>query len=165
MGIGYSMYDPFSYIVSQGKVRSKSVAGVSIPSRFNMIHSQDGGFRLSFSSGQLKESPSGTLHMTTKTTQFARGKKFRKEERRTLHQDGRKEVIIEGDDYVERRFSTTPKRSRRPSRPTDEENDDLTTAGDDLPWYMSAWNGLRDNIQMCTNPCIAMSVSVRWWIP
>jgi curved DNA-binding protein CbpA len=152
VGIGYAVTDPFSYIMSQGKVRSRAVAGISIPSRFHMAHSPDGGFRVSFSSGQLKESPSGTLHMTSKTTQFARGKKFSKVETTTLHKDGTKEVIIEGDDYIERRFCTAPKRKRRTS--SEELKDDLTHGGDDLPWYMTAWNGLRDNMQMCTNPCV-----------
>jgi curved DNA-binding protein CbpA len=148
-GIGYTVVDPFSYIMSQGKVKSKAVAGVTIPSRFNMTHAPGGGFRLSFSSGQLQESPSGTIEYTSKTTQFAHGKKFSKVETTTLHNDGRKEVIIEGDDYVERRISKAAKRKRRSSR----DKDDLTHTGDELPWYMSAWNGLRDNLTMCTNSC------------
>lgn len=156
-GIGYTVTDPFTYIMSAGKIRSRAVAGVSIPSRFHVAQSSDGGFRLSFSSGELKESKSGTLKMTSKTTQFARGKKFSKVETTTLHKDGTKEVIIEGDDYIERRFSTAPNSKRRPSQEV-ETKDDLTTAGDDLPWYMSAWNGLRDNVQMCTNPCGTISV-------
>jgi curved DNA-binding protein CbpA len=151
MGIGYAISDPFSYILSQGKTRSTAVAGVSIPSRFHLAHSPDGGVRVSLSSGQLKESPSGTMQFTSKTTQFAQGKRFSKVETTTLHQDGRKEIVIEGDDYIERRFSAAPKRKRHTSR----DDDDLTHTGDDLPWYMTAWNGIRENL--CTNPCGAIS--------
>ena len=154
-GIGYTVSDPVSYILSQGRIRSTTVAGVQIPSRFNMGHSPEGGFRVCFSHGQLKESPSGTLEHVSKTTQFVRGKKLSRVETTTLHRDGRKETVIEGDDYIERRFSTAPKRKRRNSK----DEDDLThNKGGELPWYMSAWNGLRDNLQMCYNPCGAISV-------
>ena len=47
MGIGYSVTDPFAYILSRGKVKTKAVAGVTIPSRFNLSHATGGGFRLS----------------------------------------------------------------------------------------------------------------------
>jgi curved DNA-binding protein CbpA len=153
-GIGYTVCDPVSFILSQGKVRNTTVAGVQIPSRFNMAQSPDGGFRVSFSHGMLQESPSGTLKHVAKTTQFVRGKKFSRVETTTVHKDGRKEVLIEGEDYVERRYSTAPKRKRQNSH----DGDGLTHQGDELPWYMSAWNGLRDNLQMCYNPCGAISV-------
>ena len=165
MGIGYTVIDPFSYIMSRGKVKTKAVAGVTIPSRFDMAHAATpgGGFRLSFSSGQIQESPSGTIEVTSKTTQFAHGKKFSKVETTTLHNDGRKETVIAGDDYVERRFSRSapPKRKRRDSK----DKDDLThsTSSDDMPWYMSAWNGFRENaLSLCSNPCSGPgSISVR----
>jgi curved DNA-binding protein CbpA len=147
-GIGYTLVDPFIYIMSQGKIKSKAVASVTVPSRFNMAHTPGGGFRLCFSSGQLQECPSGTIEYTSKTTQFADGKKFSKTETTKIHNDGRKEVVIEGDDYVERRFIKASKRKRRSSK----DKDDLTHTGDELPWYMSAWNGLRANLTMCTNP-------------
>ena len=155
-GIGYAVSDPVSYILSQGKIRSTTVAGIQIPSRFNMTHSPEDGFRVSFSHGQLRESPSGTLNCVSKTTQFVRGKKFSRMETTTLHKDGRKETVIEGDDYIERRFSTAPKRKRR--NPQDEDDLAHKATSDELPWYMSAWNGLRDNLQMCYNPCGAISV-------
>jgi curved DNA-binding protein CbpA len=152
MGIGYTISDPISYILSQGKVRSTAVAGVSIPSRYHLAHSPSGGVRISLSSAQIKESPSGTMEFTSKTTQFAEGKRFSKVETTTLHQDGRKEICIEGDDYTERRFSAAPKRKRRPSQ----EDDEMTHSGDDLPWYMTAWNGIRENV--CNNSCGSISV-------
>lgn len=157
MGIGYSLADPITYILSHGKIRSVAVAGVNIPSRFHMATSPEGGFRLSFSSAHVKESSSGTVEFKSKTTQFSGGKKFSKVETTTIHNDGRKEVIIEGDDYVERRVSTAPRRTR--SRRVAPEDDDLTHKGDERPWYMNAWNGLRDNIENCaTNPCGAIAV-------
>jgi curved DNA-binding protein CbpA len=148
-GIGYAIPDPFTFIMSQGKVRGRSVAGITIPSRFNMVHSGGGGLRLSFSSGQIRKTPSGSLEFTSKTTQFVGGKKLSRSETTTLHQDGTKEVIIEGDDYVERRVTAVPKRKRRPSK----DEDDLTRSvspENEVPWYMNAWNGVRDSVQMCT---------------
>jgi len=147
-GIGYTVYDPFTFIMSQGKVKTKTVAGVSIPSRLNMIHAGHGGLRLSVSSGHIKKTNSGTLELKSKTTQFAAGKKLSRSETTTIYRDGRKEVVIEGDDYVERRVTAVPKRKRRPSH----DEDDLTRTGspdDDTPWYINAWNGVRDTVQMC----------------
>jgi hypothetical protein len=152
-GIGYAVYDPITFLLSQGKVQSKTVAGVSIPSRINLVHA--GGLRLSISSGEIRKTPSGSLKFTSKTTQFVNGKKLNRSETTTIHRDGRKEVVIEGDNYVERRVSAVPtKRKRQLSK----DEDDLTRTGspdDDTPWYMSAWNGVRDTVQMCS--CAAIS--------
>ena len=140
--------------MSQGKIKSKTVAGISIPTRFNMIHHQ--GVKLSYSSAQIRQTPSGSMELKSKTTQFAGGKKFSRLETTTVRSDGTKEVVIEGDDYVERRISAVPKRKRRPSR----DEDDLTRSGsieDDIPWYMNAWNGVIDSVRMC-NACGPVSV-------
>mmetsp|Transcript_1638 Transcript_1638/g.2510 ORF Transcript_1638/g.2510 Transcript_1638/m.2510 type:complete len:284 (+) Transcript_1638:176-1027(+) len=148
-GIGYAIYDPFTYVLSQGKIQSKTVAGISIPSRLNMAHPGNRGLRLCFSNGQIRKTASGSMEFTSKTTQFAGGKKMSRFEKTTLRKDGRKEVIIEGDDYIERRVSTAPKRKRAHSK----DEDDLTRTGspdDDIPWYVNAWNGVRDSVQMCT---------------
>lgn len=156
MGIGYAVYDPLTFLLSRGKIQSKTVAGVAIPSRINMVHAGRGGLRLSISSGQIRKTPSGSLQFTSQTTQYANGKKLNRFETTTIHRDGRKEVVIEGDDYVERRVSAVPtKRKRQPSK----DEDDLTRTGspdDDTPWYMSAWNGVRDTVQMCN--CATISV-------
>jgi curved DNA-binding protein CbpA len=154
-GIGYAVSDPITYILSQGKIRTTTIAGIQIPSRFSLSSNQPGaGFRVAFSNGEIRESPSGTLKCTSKTTQFVQGKKFSKVETTTVHKDGRRETLIQGDDYIERRFSAAPKRKRRPSQ----EEDDLTHTADDLPWYMNTWNQLTDKLQMCYNPCGAISV-------
>jgi curved DNA-binding protein CbpA len=201
-GVGYAFYDPFVFIATQGKVQSKTVAGISIPPRLNMMYNAHSvaaaGLQVSFSSGQIQKTESGSMLLTSKTTQYgAGGKQYHKTERTIVQSDGRKEVVItEGDDcVVERRVSTVvppklkstkPKRKRRPSNDnnTQQQNpqrnrqsyrsssgfnhhqyhnnsngramsdDDLTTlAGhndDDQPWYVIAWNGMRDSIQMCT---------------
>jgi curved DNA-binding protein CbpA len=156
-GIGYAIDDPLTFIFTQGNVRAKTIAGVEIPSRFNLVHpAHGGGFRLSISSGQIHKTASGSMKVTSKTTQFAGGKTMNRSETTTLYRDGRKEVVIEGDDYVERRVSAVPKRKRRPSNEARyhhrSSDDDLTRTGhdDELPWYMSAWNGMRDSISMCT---------------
>jgi DnaJ-class molecular chaperone len=154
-GIGYAVSDPFTYILSQGKIRTTTVAGIQIPSRLSLSSNEPGaGFRVAFSNSEIRKTPSGTVKCTSKTTQFVQGKKFSKVETTTVHKDGRKETLIQGDDYTERRFSAAPKRKRRPSQ----EEDDLTHTGDDLPWYMNRWNQLTDKLQMCYNPCGAISV-------
>jgi hypothetical protein len=155
MGIGYTVYDPVTFIMSKGQVKSKAVAGVTIPTRINLMHNGHGGVCLSLSSGQIQKTASGSLQFTSRTTQFAAGKKSSRSEMTTIHKDGRKEVVIEGDDYIERRVTAIPKRKRRPSR----DEDDLTRSGspdDDQPWYMNAWNGVRDAVQICN--CNAIRV-------
>jgi hypothetical protein len=155
-GIGYAFHDPLAFILSQGKVRSTSVAGVQIPSRFHMAHNPpNDGFRVAFSNGEMKESPSGTLNCVSKTTQFVRGKKFSRVETTTIHPDGRKEVVIEGDDYIERRYSAAPKRKRTACQAGEK---GLSHTTGDVPWYMSAWNGVKDSLLMCHNPCGVISV-------
>jgi curved DNA-binding protein CbpA len=154
-GIGYAVCDPFTYILSQGKIRTTAIAGIQIPSRLSLSSNQPGaGFRVAFSNNEVRESPSGTLKCTSTTTQFVQGKKFSKVETTTVHKDGRKETLIQGDHYTERRSIAAPKRKRRLSQ----EEDDLTHKGDDLPWYKNRWNQLTDKLQMCYNPCGAISV-------
>ena len=153
MGIGYTIYDPVSFILSKGQVQSKTVAGVAIPNRMQMLHNGHGGVRLSLSSGRIRKTTSGSLQFKSKTTQIVAGKKLHRYETTTIHCDGTKEVVIEGDDYIERRITALPKRKRRPSQ----EEDDLTRTGsDDQPWYMNAWNGVVGVVQICN--CNAISV-------
>ena len=152
-GVGYAVTDPITYILSQGKIRTTTIAGIQIPSRVSMSSNQPGaGFRVAFSNSEIRETPSGTLKCTSKSTQFVQGKKFSKVETTTVHKDGRKETLIQGDNYTERTFSAAPKRKRRPSE------DELTHTGDELPWYTYRWNQLTDKLQMCYNPCGAISV-------
>jgi curved DNA-binding protein CbpA len=154
-GIGYAVCDPIKYILSQGKIRATTSAGIQIPSRFSFSSNQPGaGFRVAFSNSEIRESSSGTLKCTSKTTQFVHGKQCSRVETTTVHKDGRKETLIQGDDYTERKFSAAPKRKRRPSQ----EEDDLTHNGDSLPWYTNRWNQLTDKLQMCYNPCGAIQV-------
>jgi curved DNA-binding protein CbpA len=149
-GIGYRCTDHFAYILSQGKRASTSVAGVQIPSRLHMARpaSGAGGFRLSFSSGQFSTTDAGAKKYISKTTQFVAGKKFTKVETTVVHPDGRKEILIEGDDYVERR--TTPPTRTMPS------NENVAPHGGDgdLPWYMEAWHGIKDKLTACYSPCL-----------
>lgn len=157
-GIGYAVYDPITFLLSQGKVRSKTVAGIAIPSRIHRVHGGSGGLKFSVSNGQIQKTNSGTLKLTSKTTEFANGKKLSRSETTTIHRDGTKEVVIAGDGHVERRVSAVRQTTKRKRRPSNDE-DDLTRSGsihDDSPWYMNAWNGVRDTVQMCN--CTAISV-------
>lgn len=151
-GIGYTCTDHVAYILSQGKRTSTSVAGIQIPSRLQMSRppSAAGGFRLSFSSGQFTTTDTGTKRYTSKTTQFVAGKKFTRVETTVVHPDGRKEILIEGDDYVERR-TTPPTRSIPPTGATENVAQHNES---DLPWYMEAWHGIKDKLTACYTPCI-----------
>eukprot|EP00542_Grammatophora_oceanica_P018081 CAMPEP_0194048924 /NCGR_PEP_ID=MMETSP0009_2-20130614/29013_1 /TAXON_ID=210454 /ORGANISM="Grammatophora oceanica, Strain CCMP 410" /LENGTH=256 /DNA_ID=CAMNT_0038694953 /DNA_START=130 /DNA_END=897 /DNA_ORIENTATION=+ len=131
-GIGYAVSDPVSYIFSQGKNQSKTVAGIQIPSRMHLAHPPPGGgLRFAFSSGECKTENNGSRKFVSKTTQFVQGKKYTRVETTTLHPDGRKEVIIEGNDYVERKVTNTPRKIKRKVNAEDE----MTHAAqEELPW-------------------------------
>jgi curved DNA-binding protein CbpA len=144
-GIGYTCTDPLAFIWSQGKIQSTTtVAGIQIPSRVQLARNA-GGLRFAFSSGHWMADSDGSRKYTSKTTQFCDGKKYTRSETTIVHPDGRKEFIIEGDDY-ERRYSTPPKKTRQ------EENVSRSEESQ-LPWYMNAWHGLRDSLRMCYSPC------------
>jgi curved DNA-binding protein CbpA len=141
-GIGYTWADPFAFISTNGQVQSKmAVCGLQIPSRLNMMH-PNSGIRFAFSSGQHSLSPSsGTHKYTSSTTYFSNGKKHTRNETTVVYPDGRKEVVIEEDDGVERRFE-----ERVPV-------EHLSKASKQEPWYMGAWHGLKDKLAMCYAPC------------
>jgi curved DNA-binding protein CbpA len=158
-GIGYTFIDPVAYVLSQGKVKSQAVAGVSIPSRFSRP-GPGGGFRVCISSGKAKESETGSLHCRSTTMLFSGGKKFNKVETTTIHRDGRKETLIEGDDYVERRVSAAkPRRPATDSRREDGEN--LAPTREDIPWHQQVLKGITSNIQKCTNPTLCDAIRVQ----
>ena len=150
--IGFTVYNPVTYLLSKGNVQSKSVASFSLPTRVN------GGYGYSLSTGQLRQSPSGNLEFTSKTTGFTGGQKYRRLEKGKVHKDGRKKVLIQGDGgYVERRFSKVPclekeqqQQQRQQHRQTRMYDDDNTTVVGDNPWYNLAWESLHE---ACLNPC------------
>jgi curved DNA-binding protein CbpA len=136
--VGYACVDPFAFII--GGNTKMAVAGIQIPSRVKMGN----GLSFAFSSGQIRTSPSGSRVYTAQTTQFAQGKKHTKTETTTVHPDGRREIIIEGNngDFVERRCIS----------PVDREA--MAQAEQSQPWYTDAWHGIREKLTMCTNPCV-----------
>ena len=140
VGIGYQCTDPFSYLWTSGKVHSTTnVAGIQIPSRFQMA-TPGAGVSLSFSTGEFRYSTDGTRQFKSKTTQFAQGKKQTKTETTTIHKDGRKETVIQGENFVER-YTTL-----------------VQPCEDSLPWYLSAWSVVQDNLQKCYQPCNAVKM-------
>ena len=85
--------------------------------------------------------------MVSKTTQFVAGKKYSRVETTTVHPDGRKEVVIEGNDYVERHVSSPPPKRKK-------SKEDVTQKQpDEKPWYIGAWHQVREKLTMCHNPC------------
>lgn len=158
-GIGYACTDHLSYILSQGKRSSTSVAGIQIPPRLHMSRPAAGGFRLSFSSGQFTTSAEdGSKRFTSKTTQFVAGKKFTRVENKVVHPDGRTEVLIEGDDYVERR--TTPPTRTMPANSSNQQQNGVAAQQPqhNAPWYMEAWHGIKDKLTACYSPCLPVHV-------
>lgn len=134
--VGYTLYNPFTFILSAGREESKSVAALSLPTRLN------GRFGYSMSTGALRKSPSGNLEFTSKTSGYKRGEKFHRIEKAKVHKDGRKKVLIQDNNgYVERRFSQAPSNYRPTSRFYD---DDCTTVAGQNSWYLDAWDRLQD---------------------
>ena len=113
-----------------------------------------GGLRFAFSSGQFSTSKSGSKKFTSKTTQFVQGKKFPQKETTTLHPDGRREIIIEGNNFVQRRWTNSTKKKNIPEY-TDSADDvpsvKMQPEHSDDPWYVSAWKGVREQMTMCLN--------------
>lgn len=146
-GIGYAIHDPFRYLVSGGQRQSTTIAGIHIPPRMNMA-----GIRFCFSEGNIDKG-GNRVHQVSKTTQFVQGKKYTRVETTTLYPDGRKEVVIEGNDFVERRVTSISPKKKSSSRVL--QDDEVTHSGEhqDLPWYMSAWRELKDKLTSCHNPC------------
>jgi len=140
VGIGYQCTDPFAYLWTSGKVHSTTnVAGIKIPSRYQMA-APGAGVSLSFSRGECRYATDGTRQFKSKTTQFSQGKKNTRVETTTIHKDGRKETIIQGENFVERYTSLV--------QPLDES----------LPWYLSAWSVVQDNLSKCYRPCNAVKM-------
>lgn len=154
-GIGYTCVDPLAFLWTNGRVQSKmAVAGIQIPSRLGMATNK-GGFRFAFSSGRLSTSPTtGVRQFKTQTTQFCHGKKFTRTETTTIHPDGRREVVIEGNDYYERRFVPPASASADAYR---KNHDDVTQPKKNEPWYANAWNDMKNKLTMCYNPCMVTS--------
>ena len=150
-GIGYVCTDPLAFIWSQGKVQLRqTVAGIQIPSRLQHGNS---GIKFAFSAGYVTRSSTGLRQHSCSTTQFVQGQKFTRSETTTYYPDGRKEVVIEGDDCGEQRYFTTyPEHAT--SRKNGTKDDGVTHAHDEnSPWYVSAWSEIKDKLTMCYNPC------------
>jgi len=154
-GIGYAVADPMSYMFPKLSQKGrKAVAGIQIPGRVHLVHPPPGGgLRFAFSSGAFTtDAKTGSRKFVAKTTQFVQGKKYSRVETTTVHPDGRKEIVIEGNDYVKRRWTTPSKKNM--VNPEDDVRSVRHTENDnDEPWYVSAWNGIRKGLTMCHNPC------------
>jgi hypothetical protein len=153
-GIGYVVRNPFSALFCQ-QDQMAAVAGVQIPPRMHLSHPPaGGGIRFAFSSGQFATMDNGSKKIVSKTTQFVQGKKYSRVETTTLHPDGRKELVIEGNDYVERHVSSPSKRKRSTLSATKKKSvEEDVTPKEEQPWYIDAWQQMREKLSMCHNPC------------
>ncbi len=149
-GIGYVVKDPISMLFCQ-QGKAAAVAGIQIPARMHLSHPPPGGgVRFAFSSGNVTSDTNGSKKYVSKTTQFVQGKKYSRVETTTVHSDGRKEVVIEGNDYVERHVSSPPKRRKKKKGVKE---DVTNTEEGQAPWYIGAWHQMREKLSMCHNPC------------
>lgn len=156
-GIGYVCSDPLAFLWSQGKIQIRqTVAGIEVPNRLQ----GDGGLRFAFSAGHFSRSQTGIKQYSSTTTQFAQGKKFTRTETTTIYPDGRKEVIIEGNDCGEHRYYSTttstsvPKGCENTAGQAGHSDAGVTQHNDErLPWYVSAWSEIKDKLSMCYSPC------------
>ena len=143
VGVGYSCTDPLAFLWTSGDVlATKKIAGLKIPSRFQMGH-PGAGFQVSISTGEFRYN-GDTRQYTSRTTQFAHGKKVTKSETTTIHKDGRKEVLIQGDNFTEKRTTSSQQH--------------MSSHEDVLPWYLNAWISVKDKLTMCYNPEVAHPV-------
>lgn len=151
-GVGYAISDPLSYIF-KGHSGKKACAGVHIPSRSQMIHPPPGGgFRFSFSHGEYNTNPkSGVKKFVSRTTQIVAGKKYTKFETTTVHPDGRREIVIQGNDFVERR-SLPPARRKKKKSKSGKEAEEAGALDGEGPWYMNAFNNVRERLTSCHHP-------------
>eukprot|EP00543_Licmophora_paradoxa_P016631 CAMPEP_0202465256 /NCGR_PEP_ID=MMETSP1360-20130828/65017_1 /ASSEMBLY_ACC=CAM_ASM_000848 /TAXON_ID=515479 /ORGANISM="Licmophora paradoxa, Strain CCMP2313" /LENGTH=273 /DNA_ID=CAMNT_0049088929 /DNA_START=75 /DNA_END=893 /DNA_ORIENTATION=+ len=145
-GVGYAISDPISYMFNKSATGGKkAVAGIHIPPRMQMVHQapQGGGFRFSFSQGEFSTNKkTGVKKFVSRTTQIVQGKKYTKFETTTVHPDGRREIVIEGNDFVERRSLPPPRRKKKKSSSQQEEDEEMVDG--EGPWYMNAWSNVRD---------------------
>jgi len=157
-GIGYSCTDPLAFLWTNGRVQSKmAVAGIQIPSRLQMGNKS--GFRFAFSSGHVSSASGGSQTFTTQTTQFCHGKKYTRTETTTIHPDGRRDVVIEGNDFCSRRsFVSAPPSGGGPASPASGGNgtacfEHVAQQPKTEPWYANAWHEVKNKLSMCYNPC------------
>lgn len=154
-GIGYVCSDPLAFLWSQGNIQMRrTVAGIQVPSR---LQPGNDGLRFAFSAGFVTREPSGIRQHSCSTTQFCQGKKFTRTETTTFYPDGRKEVVIEGEDSVEQRYYTTysdPSSTNVAGDVPRHSNEGVTQHDENSPWYMTAWSEIKDKLTMCYNPCI-----------
>lgn len=145
LGVGYVCTDPFAFLWCSGDVlATKKVAGLQIPSRFQMGQ-PGGGFQVSISAGEFRYDGDKRQY-TSRTTQFAQGKKATKTKTTTIHKDGRKEEVIQSDNVVEKRTISVVQ-SVKPE--------------EYLPWYFNAWHGLKNKLTMCYCPEVAYDELVK----
>lgn len=155
-GIGYKFTNPVDYVLSQGKVKSTTVAGVNIPSRFGIGSNRS--FQLSVSSGKAEESPSGSIHCRSTTMKFVGGKKHNKVETTHIDRTGRRETIIQGEDFVERNIAKVTPR-RKPRLESVNENDEGHAnvghgSGCQFPWLEKVsivYRVISSNVRKCTS--------------
>ena len=138
--IGYNCIDPFAFLLTKGRIQTRrTTAGIEIPARVNNI----GDFRVSLRSGHIVRSQSGRQTCESKTTEYSRGQKYCRAERVTLYPDGRKEVVInEGSDAFEAAEAA---------------QQSMCQQHNEQPWWMNAWQEVREKLTMCNNPCAAVT--------
>ena len=157
-GIGIMFSDPLSCF--GGTTKKAHVAGIQIPPRLH-VTPKKGGFRFVFTSGECTTS-NGIKKSVSRTTQVIHGKKFSRVITTTIHPDGRREIVVtQGKNIVERR-STGPSNKRKTNQLHQQQQADegvaSRTADDGGPWYMHAWQNVRDRLTMCHSPCGKMMV-------
>lgn len=139
--IGYNCIDPFAFLMTQGRIQSRRTAGVEIPARVNNL----GGIRFAFSSGKVVRSPSGMQTCENRTTEYVHGQKYCRAERVTFFPDGRKEVVVnEGSDCFDDQQASAQQQT-------------MFHQHGEQPWWVNAWQEVRDKLTMCNNPCAVVT--------
>lgn len=141
--VGYSCTNPFAFAFTNGRIQStRTVAGVSIPSRLDLGSSA--GLSFAFSCGEYRK-VGGQKMYKSHTTRFVQGRKVSRVETTTIHPDGRKEVVINDDGHIRRHVSP----------PTGTETSS-TQRGMNNQWT-GLWHDFREKLGMCHNPCAVVT--------
>jgi curved DNA-binding protein CbpA len=153
-GIGYTVIDPLLYLFPRTCANGRqAAASVHIPSRLHFMNpAMGGGVRFAFSSGEVTTTKDGAKKFVATTTQFVQGKKYTRVETTTIYPDGRKEIVIEGNDYIKRKWTSPSKKKVATDKDVRSVRNTEHDKADD-PWYISAWNGIKRGLTDCHNPC------------
>ena len=157
MGVGYSCYDPCTFLWSQSRLESRrTMAGIQLPSTTQATGSTSPFGVITFSTGRSRTcTNTGITKFVGETNQYYPFEKrvHTTAETVTLHADGRQDVVIEeGEGNSNNNYNDKAKR-RHQYTTFSAINHQQGINTSDFPWYIQAWKNMHDKFSMCFSPC------------